>query len=228
MLGETDLAWIAADRGLAAAQQSGNAVVSGSLFRSVAHCLLSNGRFDAATQLVGDAGEYLRPGLTDASPEFLSIYGTFFLAGSRAAARAEDRATTQAFLAEADQAARRLRTDANHVWTAFGPTNVAIHRVATAAELGDMQIAVDLGPEIDTSGLPTERRTRHNLEMARALSAYNRMDDALAKILEAESWAPEQARSHYLARELVLTWVQTSEAGRAAVSADLANRLHVI
>ncbi|MFE7159469.1 NUDIX domain-containing protein [Streptomyces sp. NPDC057636] len=88
-VGETDLAWIAADRGLAAAQQSGNTVVTGSLFRSVAHCLLSNGRFDAAVQLVGDASDHLRPGLDDASPEFLSIYGTLFLAGSLAAARAE-------------------------------------------------------------------------------------------------------------------------------------------
>ncbi|MGI5197971.1 hypothetical protein ACQEVY_30805 [Streptomyces sp. CA-288835] len=134
----------------------------------------------------------LRPGMDQATPEFLSIYGTLFLAGSMAAARAEDRGTTQAFLGEADQAARRLGSDANHVWTAFGPTNVAIHRVATAAELGDMQIAADLGPQIDTSGLPTERRTRHNLEVARALSAHNQMDEALAKILEAESWAPEQ------------------------------------
>ncbi|MEV5463254.1 XRE family transcriptional regulator [Streptomyces cellulosae] len=227
-LGEADLAWIAADRGLAAAQQSGNAVVTGSLFRSVAHCLLTTGRFGAATQLVGDAGEYLRPGLDDANPEFLSIYGTLFLAGSMAAARAEDRATTQTFLAEADQAARRLGTDANHVWTAFGPTNVAIHRVATAAELGDMQVAVDLGPQIDTSALPTERRTRHNLEVARALSAHNRMEDALAKILEAESWAPEQVRNHYLARELVLTWVRNQRGRPSRSLADLANRLHVI
>ncbi|MGK9461076.1 helix-turn-helix domain-containing protein [Streptomyces sp. G6] len=227
-LGETDLAWIAADRGLAAAQQSGNAVVTGSLFRSVAHCLLSNGRFDAAMQLVGDAGQYLRPGLDDPTPELLSVYGTLYLAGSMASARADDRSTTGAFLEEADQAAQRLGADANHVWTAFGPTNVAIHRVATAAELGDMQIAVDLGPQIDTAGLPTERRTRHNLEVARALSSHNRMDDALAKILEAESWAPEQVRSHYLARELVLTWVRGQRGRPSRKLADLADRLHVV
>jgi transcriptional regulator with XRE-family HTH domain len=227
-LGETDLAWIAADRGLAAAQQSGDAVVTGSLFRSVAHCLLSNGRFDAAVQLVGDAGEYLRPGLSEASPEFLSIYGTLFLAGSIASARADDRATTRTFLDEAERAAHRLGTDANHVWTAFGPTNVAIHRVATAAELGDMQVAVDLGPRIDTAGLPTERRTRHNLEVARALSAYNQMDDALAKVLEAEHWAPEQVRSHYLARELVLAWVRGQRGRPSRNLADLADRLHVV
>ncbi|MFA3874952.1 helix-turn-helix domain-containing protein [Streptomyces sp. MMCC 100] len=227
-LGETDLAWIAADRGLAAAQQSGNAVVTGSLFRSVAHCLLSNGRFDAAMQLVGDAGQYLRPGLDDPTPELLSVYGTLYLAGSMASARADDRSTTAAFLEAADQAAQRLGADANHVWTAFGPTNVAIHRVATAAELGDMQIAVDLGPQIDTAGLPTERRTRHNLEVARALSSHNRMDDALAKILEAESWAPEQVRSHYLARELVLTWVRGQRGRPSRNLADLADRLHVV
>jgi transcriptional regulator with XRE-family HTH domain len=227
-LGETDLAWIAADRGLAAAQQSGDAVVTGSLFRSVAHCLLSNGRFDAAVQLVGDAGEYLRPGLSEASPEFLSIYGTLFLAGSIASARADDRATTRTFLDEAERAAHRLGADANHVWTAFGPTNVAIHRVATAAELGDMQVAVDLGPRIDTAGLPTERRTRHNLEVARALSAYNQMDDALAKVLEAEHWAPEQVRSHYLARELVLAWVRGQRGRPSRNLADLADRLHVV
>jgi ADP-ribose pyrophosphatase YjhB (NUDIX family) len=121
-LGETDLAWIAADRGLAAAQLSGNATVTGSLFRSVAHCLLSNGRFDAAVQLVGDAGEYLRSGLDDATPEFLSIFGTLYLTGSMAAAHAEDRGTTLTFLGEADRAARRLGGDANYVWTAFGPT----------------------------------------------------------------------------------------------------------
>ncbi|MFF0742996.1 hypothetical protein ACFYVL_21610 [Streptomyces sp. NPDC004111] len=227
-LGETDLAWIAADRGLAAAQQAGNMVVTGSLFRSVAHCLLSNGRYSAAVQLVGDASDYLRPGLADATPQFLSIYGTLFLAGSMAAARGDDRQATQEFLAEADRSAQRLGQDANYVWTAFGPTNVDIHRVATAGELGDMQIAVDLGPGIDTTGLPTERRTRHNLEVARALSAFNRVDEALAMVLQAESWAPEQVRSHYMARELVLSWVRNQRGRPSRPMAELADRLHVV
>ncbi|MEU6864926.1 hypothetical protein ABZ924_16855 [Streptomyces sp. NPDC046876] len=91
-----------------------------------------------------------------------------------------------------------------------------------------MQLAVDLGPQIDTSTLPTERRTRHNLEVARALSAHNRLDDALSKILEAEVWAPEQVRSHYLARELVLTWVRNQRGRPSRTLADLAGRLHVI
>ena len=67
-LGETDLAWIAADRGLIAAQDSGNPVVVGSLFRSVTHSLLSNGRYTEAVRLTQDAATYLQPGLANASP----------------------------------------------------------------------------------------------------------------------------------------------------------------
>ncbi|MFZ3568776.1 helix-turn-helix domain-containing protein [Streptomyces sp. BH097] len=228
-LGENELAWMAADRGLAAAQQSGNNVVVGSLFRSVTHCLLSTGRFETAVQLVSDAAGFLEPGLGDeATPAFLSVYGTLFLTGSMAAARAEDRATTQAFLREADAMATRLGADGNHMWTAFGPTNVAIHKVATAGELGDFQVAAELGPQVDTSGLPVERRVRHNLEVARALTAWNRTDDALSMVLDAEEMAPEQVRHHYMSREIVLGWVRGTRGRPTRSVAELAERLRVI
>jgi len=227
-LGEADLAWIAADRGLAAAQESGDELIIGSLFRSVTHSLLSTGRFKAAVQLTQDAGTYIRPDLDTAPPKVLSVYGTLFLAGSIAAARAEDRSTTRDFLREADEAARRLGRDANHVWTAFGPTNVAIHRVATAAELGDLQVALDLGPTIDTSPLPVERRVRHAIEVARAYSARNRIDDALALLLDAEQLAPEQVRHHFLSRQLVLSWVRQQRGRPSYQMSELARRLRVI
>jgi transcriptional regulator with XRE-family HTH domain len=226
-LGETDLAWIAADRGLIAAQDSGNPVVVGSLFRSVTHSLLSNGRYTEAVRLTQDAATYLQPGLANASPEYLSIYGTLFLTGSMAAARNEDRATTRTFLAEAEQSARRLGADANHLWTAFGPTNVTIHRVSTAVELGDIQVAVELGPRVDVSGLPVERRIRHQIEIARAYSAWNRRDEALAILLDAEQDAPEQIRHHFISRQLVMRWIRQQRGKPSHHLAGLAKRLHV-
>jgi transcriptional regulator with XRE-family HTH domain len=60
-LGETDLAWIAAERGLNAAQQADNPIVLGSLFRSVAHALHSTGRFQGSVQLVQAAANVLEP-----------------------------------------------------------------------------------------------------------------------------------------------------------------------
>ncbi len=127
-----------------------------------------------------------------------------------AAARAGDRATTRTFLTEVDTAASRLGRDANYLWTAFGPTNVDIHCVATAGELGDVQVAIDLGPRVDTTPLPMERRVRHALELARAYSLWNRLDDALTTLLDAERLAPEQVRHHYLGRQLTLTWLRRS------------------
>lgn len=227
-LGENELAWMAADRGLAAAQQSGNNVIVGSLFRSVTHCLLSTGRFETAVQLVSDAAGFLESGLGEATPAYLSVFGTLFLTGSMAAARSEDRATTQAFLREAEAMASRLGADGNHMWTAFGPTNVAIHKVATAGELGDFQVAAELGPQVDTSGLPVERRVRHSLEVARALTAWNRTDDALSVVLDAEEMAPEQVRHHYMSREIVLGWVRGTRGRPTRPVADLAERLRVV
>ncbi|MER7508951.1 helix-turn-helix transcriptional regulator [Streptomyces lavendulae] len=227
-VGESELAWIAADRGLAAAQHSGRGEVTGSLFRAVTHCLLATGRFTAAVQLVNDAAAVMQPELGNANDEYLSVYGTLFLTGAMAAARAEDRATTQTFLREANEAAQRLGADANHMWTAFGPTNVAIHCVATAGELGDIQIAADLGSRIDTTALPVERRVRHSLEVARALSSWNRTDEALTVLLEAEQAAPEQVRHHYLSRELVIGWIRGTRGRPARPLADLARRLGMV
>jgi transcriptional regulator with XRE-family HTH domain len=226
-LGETDLAWISAERGFQAAQRAGDTVIIGSLFRSVAHALLSTGRYSEATQLVRNGADYLQPHIGDASPDYLSVYGTLLLVGSLAAARNEDRQGSQEFQREADTTASRLGADANHLWTAFGPTNVAIHRVASAMDLGDVQVAIDLGPRIDTSHLPVERRVRHAMETARALSAWNRTDEALATLLGAERLAPEQVRHHALSRRLVQGWVRRGRTRPSFELAALAQRVHV-
>jgi transcriptional regulator with XRE-family HTH domain len=227
-LGEAELAWIAADRGLNAARATGDPVVTGSLYRSVTHALLSSGRYGEAVSLTEHAASYLAPHLPKPTPELLSVHGTLFPAGSMAAARDNNRATTQTFLTAAAESARRLGGDANHLWTAFGPTNVAIHRVATAAELGDVQVAIDLGPHIDTRPLPMERRVRHALEVARAYSRRNRIDDAQATLLDAEQMAPEQVRYHFLSRQLVLNWIRQQRGKPSTVLVDLARRLNVM
>lgn len=227
-VGEADLAWIAADRGLVAAQHNAQPVVLGSLFRSVAHSLMSTGRYPEAVQMTERATSFLDPHLGTADADMLSVCGTLLLAGSMAAARAENRSTTREFLNMADQLAQRLGRDSNSLWTAFGPTNVAIHRVSTAMELGDVQIAVDLGPALDTAALPVERRVRHALEVARALSMRNRRDEAIGTVLDAEQAAPEQVRYHYMSRHLVQTWVRQQRGKPSFRLTGLAERLKVV
>lgn len=93
--------------------------------------------------------------------------------------------------------------------------------------LGDVQIALDIGPGLNTSGLPAERRVRHALEVARAYSARNRRDDGLAVLLEAERTAPEQVRHHFIARQLVLTWMRQRRGKQNIELAGLASRLRL-
>lgn len=227
-LGETDLAWIASERGLTAAQKSGNPVVLGSLFRSVAHALHSTGRFVAGVDLTRAAAGVLEPQLGPrADDALLSVYGTLFLTGAVAAARADDRAAARSFLDEAQESASRLGRDVNAMWTAFGPTNVAIHRMTTAMELGDVQVAVDLAPRIDASALPLERQVRHAIETARAYTARSRRDDALGVLLRAEHLAPEQVRHHAISRQLVLSWLRNNRGARSVALEQLAGRLHL-
>ena len=227
-LGETDLAWIAAERGLSAVRPTGDPVITGSLFRSVGHALNSTGRYKDAVRLTNDAAGYLDQYMGAATPELLSVYGTLLLAGSVAAARASDAETARTFLATADDAARRLGRDANHLWTAFGPTNVAVHRVAAAGGLGDIQVAIDLGPRVDTAAMPMERRVRHALEVSRAYSSWNRQEEALTTLLHAEQMAPEQVRYHYLGRQLVLTWIRQQRTKPSSALVGLARRLQVL
>jgi transcriptional regulator with XRE-family HTH domain len=227
-LGESELAWIAAQRGLATAERTEDPAVIGSLLRSVIHALHTDGRASDARDMTRKAADYLRRLLDPSAAQIVSIYGTLLLPGAVAAARANDRNTAGAYLDEAEEMATYLGTDSNHLWTAFGPTNVKIHRVTIAMALGDVQVALDLIHEIDTAGLPMERRIRHALEVANAYHASNKVDQAIQQLLAAERQAPEQVHSHVMSRQLVLRMRTTATGKRSRTLADLARRMKIL
>jgi transcriptional regulator with XRE-family HTH domain len=212
-VGEADLAWIAADRGLTCAEDSEDAMVLGSLLRSVTHALLANGRYDDAASMASRAADRLDAESLPDNALRWSLVGSLHLVGAMAAARADDAREARAFLARARQAGQQLGHDGNHAWTAFGPTNVAVHDLSVAMELGDLQAASALAPRIDARALPVERRVRHALEVAKVYAMTGRDDEGLAVVLHAERDAPEQVKYHYLARELVMLWLRRTRLG---------------
>jgi transcriptional regulator with XRE-family HTH domain len=222
-LGETDLAWIAASRGLAAANASNDHVVVGSLSRAAAHALLSNEEYGPARELATAAALYLEPRLARPTPQLLSVYGSLHLVCALAAARDEDRAAADTHLAEAQDSAGRLGADGNHMWTAFGPSNVTIHQVCVAFEFGDVQRALLIRPPLDTRALPIERRVRHTIELARAYARWNRVDEAIEALLAAEQLGPDQVRYHRLSRMVVRDVLSRARPPRIAV--DLSYRM---
>ena len=221
-LGDLDLARLCADRGDIAAQETEDPITMTSLQRSVAHTLLSNGQYREAVTVVRD-------GVVDAADELhgasgASVLGTLMLVGATAAARAGERGEANAFLRHADSLAADVG-DRNEVWTSFGPTNVAIHRVVVAADLGDVAEAARLGSLIDVTRMPRERRVRHELEVARALSRLGRREESLATVLDAEVSAPEQVRRHFLTHELVHGWMRATRGRPDPQLVALARRL---
>jgi hypothetical protein len=87
--------------------------------------------------------------------------------------------------------------------TEFGPTNVDLHTVAVAVDLGDAGEALDVAQGIDSSTLSPERQARLLVDIARAHAQRRHAGEALAPLLDAERLAPEQVRSHHLARSAV-------------------------
>jgi transcriptional regulator with XRE-family HTH domain len=219
-LGHADLARLCAERGDIAAREVGDPVVLASLQRAIAHALLSSGELDEAARVVRD-GAIEAGGLTGAAG--LSVTGTLMLVGATTCARAGERTEARAFLRHAEALADRLGADRNDLWTAFGPTNVAIHKVTVAVELGDAREAIDLGSEVDASHMPRERAVRHELELARALSRDGRREEALRRVLAAEQAAREHIRSHPITHTLVRGWTSAGRLGPDLVA--LARRL---
>jgi transcriptional regulator with XRE-family HTH domain len=226
-IGESDLAWIAADRGLTAAEASADEAVIASLLRSVAHALLSNGHYTAAADVVSRATDRLERRRADDDALHLSLLGSLHLVGAMAAARTDQGGEARRFLARARRAGQALGRDANLGWTAFGPTNVQVHDLSVAAELGEIQTAMALAPTVNVRSLPVERRVRHALEVAKVYTFANRADQAREVVLSAEREAPEQVRHHYIAREIVLTWLRQSRRPDGQLDA-LAQRLRLV
>ncbi|MBX6388777.1 MAG: helix-turn-helix transcriptional regulator [Frankia sp.] len=204
-LGEADLGWIAAERAMRGADRADDPLVLASAARAGTHALLELGRFDDAVRLGEAAAGWLRSQLDERDPAALSLYGMLHLRTAVAAARKQDRAVAAALLDVAVDAARQLGRDANYWQTGFGPTNVELHRLSIALDLGDVAVVAERGPAIGAANLPVERRVSHRVDVARALQMMARDEDALSMLLSAEREAPSLVRHNPAVRETVKT-----------------------
>lgn len=202
-VGEADLAWLAAERAMYAADRSDDPLVLASASRAATHALLTAGRYDDALELGITAAGWLSDRAANDDTAAISLLGMLYLRAAGAAARHHDRATANDLLERASQAAARLGRDLNLWQTAFGPTNVELHRLSAALDLGDVAHVVDRAPLIEVDHLPLERAVSHHIDTARAQSLLAQDDAALASLLTAEVKAPHLVRHSATVREAV-------------------------
>jgi transcriptional regulator with XRE-family HTH domain len=203
-VGDAHLAWLAADRAVSAAARLNSPARLALAAYQVTCALLELDRLDDAERVALSTAE----NLDDDSPLGISAQGALFLIAAVIAGRRTDRKTATERLRRAQYLADALGEDGNHGWTAFGPTNVAIHQVSVATELGDAESAIAYAEQIDTSNLPEvlrSRRAQVHLDAAWAYSQRRNDAAAVINLMEAERVAPQVVRYNFVARDILRT-----------------------
>jgi transcriptional regulator with XRE-family HTH domain len=211
-LREPDLAWLAAERALSRAERCGDPLLISDAARRVAHGLLATDHPGAALALIRADMDRLDDGLPGADDEYLSVYGMLPLMGAVVAGRSGNPGAARDLLAESADAGKRVGRDLNEHWTAFGPTNVAVHRTSVLVDLADGPAAVQAAAAVTAEGLgllPRERRASHLLDVARAYALCGDRVQAVEYLASADRTATEEIRCRPVARDLIADLMET-------------------
>ncbi|MFJ4686226.1 helix-turn-helix domain-containing protein [Streptomyces sp. NPDC088789] len=202
-VGETTLARVAADRGLALADRADDPALLAAAAWSLACVLTSAGDVEDSYELAQQSIAQCRPG-DDSEAEHWSAYGALHLQGAVAAVRAAKGPRAWDLYRGAREAVDRVGADSNHWHACFGPTNFAMHEVHLKAEEGDTGEALRAADHVQVNPeVPLERRTRYLIEVMN-LNRVQRDDYATVHILgKLLKQSPEEIVFSPLVREAV-------------------------
>ena len=195
-LGSFELAGIAADRAVLAADRTGDPLLAGAAAYRMANVLLSAGQFGSARVVAISAADRLRPVMT-ATASHTSMWGALLATAAQAAAREHAAAEAWEMLGASKVAADLLPTEQADLFSIFGPASWLIHGVSIAADLDDGAEAIRRAAQVPAGRLPAflnERRTFLLLGKARGHALRNDVTSATDALLEAEQAAPEEIR----------------------------------
>lgn len=164
--------------------------------------LLRMGSSENAEQIAVSAAADLR----GQDPQSVTWRGALTLISSVIAARRNHSAEAGERLEHANELARWLGADGNIGWTAFGPTNVLIHRTSVAVALNDPRDALATAVQLDITALPAGlngRQAQFHLDSAWAHAQLTEDPQAVIHLLETERVAPELVRANPNARSLI-------------------------
>lgn len=226
---ESDAAWIAADRAMAAAEMAGEPLEVVAAHFRMTHAFIRLQQYTQAEHIVEGTGAALSELIEgkESSPETLSLAGAIQLAAAVLYAREGNRTASHAALDAATAIAERLGADRNDFNTEFGPTNVLLHRVAVAIDLADAGEALEVASKIKPDALSAERRARLLIDVARAHSQCRQFDESLEALLAAEALASEQVLTHHHVRAILQELHSASRGKPSTKLAELCRRAGV-
>ena len=140
------------------------------------------------------------------SPSAASLQGALLLTAAIGAARGDDHRENVQLLRLAHHLAESVGDDRNDYYTAFGPTNVALHATSSAVELGDPIDAIRQAEHVHVDRFPPHmagRRSQLHLDVAWAYGQQQNTPATVLSLIEAERVAPEVLHYNITARELL-------------------------
>jgi transcriptional regulator with XRE-family HTH domain len=234
LLGENDLAWIAADAAVRAASEASDPCLAAAAAWTLAHAHLRAGLAPEARAVADRAAAVLPVDSTAAAAAHGSLRLVAAAATARegAARRDVDRLLDDA-MRDAELCGNATRNGfgnyfGNYFGMAFSAANAELHRADVAIQFGDPAAALAACRRADPAGLPTViRRARHRMHAATAQVMLRHDDEAVRAILAVEAMSPEMlSADSVLARELVRAMLRRKGRKPAAL-AGLATRLRV-
>lgn len=210
-MGEPEAAWIAVDRAVVAAERANDPLLMAAGEFRLSLVFLGARHFDQAAQVSGSAADALRPLAESGQVEAVALRGALTLQRAVAAARLNLADDAYGYLREARELGDQVGDGRNDYNTEFGPTNVALHEVAVAVDLGDAGVALRAAQTVDASGLSAERQTRFQIDLARAYAQRRQVADAVSALLAARELSSELVRALPMVKQLIADLLTMSQ-----------------
>ncbi|GAB3149661.1 helix-turn-helix transcriptional regulator [Micromonospora sonneratiae] len=201
-VGAGDVAILAADRALTAAQAADDPLYRGAAAWNMAQVLSNRGHAEESAALCRDAITDLNR-IDDQDPERIAVVGGLHQLSAIQHARLRNERYAEDALSMAEHAAAITgETTYHHMFV--GPANVGIHRAAVTLELSRPAEALRIGERVDVTGSPSvERRHSHYLNLARAYAVQRDDLAAVHMLVRADREAPEESSLNMQMRAVV-------------------------
>ncbi len=221
-----ELVYLAADRGMMAAQEADDPIAIARSAWYLARVFQDSGQLDQAERIVRDAAELLKSGLDGASTEHLAMWGSMQLATGMTAACDYDFGTAWRFWDMAEEIARSLGQDYCHPWNGFGPVDMQVKGVSIDVALGRYGDAARRVETIDVDSIRSPSlRSRYLVEVARGYLA--RRDDIAACHLLSRAYqeSPEMVKHGQFGRSVTQELVERNHSAVKSEVRALADKI---
>ncbi|WP_343450367.1 helix-turn-helix domain-containing protein [Micromonospora oryzae] len=221
-LGHGELAWLAADRGLAVATAAADPWLAAAATVPLCQALRAGGRLRSAVEAAVVAAHRVGPSRSGAAPaDGPAVRGTLLLQGALAAAGRGDERAADELLGRAGEAARSAEPGdpAEFGGEGFGRAAVEAARVVAGSALGQVTAATvrheSLVADDGWRWLPPEHRAAYLLDVARLYASAGDGLRAGRAVLDAERTARGEVHDRPAARDLVAVLARSAAAPAA-------------